>query len=251
MNDLIQTIINPKLENIKSALFIQPHPDDNEIGAGGTMTKLVKMGIPVYGLTVTEGRGGSDIYAPKELAKIRMVEADNAMKVTGAKNLGCLGYHDNNPIVHEKLVKDLVKIIREVKPDAIFTVDDQLENEMHPVHLAVGKAVREAFFRSGQAYYPFEDERVHEDKFACRYIGFYFTEKENMIVDITEEYPQKRQAILCHESQVSEELMKTYDGLFTLLSSDHPGRMVERLRLLHSMQTHCFTIPSFLKEKMK
>ena len=251
MNELLKAIAYPTIDDIKSALFIQPHPDDNEIGAGGTMIKLVQKGIPVYGLTVTEGRGGSNIYTPEELAEIRKVEADESMKITGVKNLGCLGYHDNNPIVHKKLVEDLVKVIREIKPDAIFTVDDKLENELHPVHLAVGKAVREAFFRSGQAYYPFEDGIKHEDSHTCRIIGFYFTEDENTIIDITDVYPQKRQAILAHKSQVNEKLMTMYDGLFTLLSSDHPNKMVERLKLLYEIHTHCFTIPNFLKDKMK
>ena len=250
MDQLLKAIQYPTINDIKSALFIQPHPDDNEIGAGGTMIKLVQKGIPVYGLTVTEGRGGSNLYSPEELAKIRMIEADESMKITRVKNLGCLGYHDGNPIVHKKLVEDLVKIIREVKPDAIFSVDDKLENELHPVHLEVGKAVREAFFRSGQAYYPFEDGIKH-DTHQCRIIGFYFTEDENNIVDITDEYPQKRKAILAHKSQVNEQLMAMYDGLFTMLSADYPGKMVERIKLLYEIHTHCFTVPKFLKDKLK
>lgn len=248
---MLNAIRYPNLDDIRSALFIQPHPDDNEIGAGGTMIKLVQKGIAVYGLTVTEGRGGSDIYSPEELGKIRMMEADEAMKITGVKNLGCLGYHDNNPIVHKQLVEDLVKIIREVKPDAIFTVDEQLKNEMHPVHLEVGKAVKEAFFRSNQAYYPFEDGIKHENRHQCRIIGFYFTEDENNIIDITEEYPLKRQAILAHKTQVNEKLMSMYDGLFTMLSADHPGKMVERIKLLFEIHTHCFTVPQFLKNHLK
>ena len=251
MDELLKAIAYPTLDDIRSALFIQPHPDDNEIGAGGTMIKLVQKGIPVYGLTVTEGRGGSNIYAPEELAKIRKIEADEAMKITGVKNLGCLGYHDGNPIIHEKLVEDLVKVIREIKPDAIISVDDKLENELHPVHLEVGKAVREAFFRAGQAYYPFKDGIKHEDKHQCRIIGFYFTEDENTIVDITDVYPQKRKAILAHQSQVNEKLMSMYDGLFTMLSADHPNKMVERLKLLYEIHTHCFTVPKFLKDKLK
>lgn len=249
MDNMLKAIQYPTLDDIQSVLFIQPHPDDNEIGAGGTMIRLVKKGIPVYGLTVTEGRGGSNVYAPSELAKIRQREADEAMKITGAINLGCLGYHDQNPIVHEKLVKDLVKIIREVKPDAIISVDDKLENELHPVHLAVGKAVKEAFFRSGQAFYPFEDGYKHEDVHKCRIIGFYFTEDDNTIVDISDVYDQKRKAILVHKSQVDEQLMSMYDGLFKLISADHPGKIVERLKLLYDIHTHCFTVPAFLKDK--
>ena len=43
----LSSIAYPKLEDIQSALFIQPHPDDNEIGAGGTMAYLTHRGIPV------------------------------------------------------------------------------------------------------------------------------------------------------------------------------------------------------------
>ena len=43
----------PKLETVRRALFIQPHPDDNEIGAGGTMAYLLSRGAEVFGLTVT------------------------------------------------------------------------------------------------------------------------------------------------------------------------------------------------------
>ena len=157
----LSSIAYPKLEDIQSALFIQPHPDDNEIGAGGTMAYLTHQGIPVYGLTVTEGRGGSKTIEPEELGKIRKIEAQNAMDVLGVVNLGCLGYHDNRPIIHETLVKELVRIIREVKPQAIFTVDPQLPDEMHPVHIQVGRAVQEAYMRCGQIYYPFEDHAKH------------------------------------------------------------------------------------------
>jgi len=247
MDEILKSIAYPTLDDIKSALFVQPHPDDNEIAAGGTMIRLVQKGIPVYGLTVTEGRGGSDIYTPEELAQVRMVEADNAMKVTGTINLGNLGYHNNNPIVHEKLVKDLVKVIREVKPDAIFSVDDLLEDEMHPVHLQVGKAVKEAFFRAGQSYYPFEDNCKHEDKHSCRIIGLYFTARHNTVVDITDIYHLKREAILCHKSQIDEQQMSYFDAM-AMLSAKQPGQMAERLRLLYSIHTHGFTLNDLLKE---
>lgn len=248
---MLELVRYPKIEDIHSALFIQPHPDDNEIGAGGTMAKLTQMGIPVYGLTVTEGRGGSNIYSPKELSEIRKVEADNAMKTTGTINLGCLGYHDSNPIIHEKLVKEIVEVIRNVKPDAIFTVDAQLKNEMHPVHLQVGKAVEEAFMRSGQAFYPFDEDCKHENAFSAKIIGFYFTDDDNTVVDITDVYEIKKKAILAHKSQVDEATMALYDQLFQAISADQNGKIVERLKLLNSIHTHCFAIPSFLKEQIK
>lgn len=247
----MEIIKYPQLEDIQSALFIQPHPDDNEIGAGGTMATLVKKGIPVYGLTVTEGRGGSNVYTPEKLAEIRKIEAANAMDTLGVVNLGCLGYHDNNPIIHEELVKKIVEVIRTVKPNAIFTVDAHLPNEMHPVHLQVGKAVEEAFMRSGQAFYPFEDHCKHDNAHNVEIIGFYFTEDENTIVDITDVYDLKKTAILAHSSQVDETTIDLYDQLFKMTSSNYEGRIIERLKLLYSFHTHCFAMPSFIKSKLK
>lgn len=241
----------PQIKDIHCALFIQPHPDDNEIGAGGTMAVLVQKGIPVYGLTVTEGRGGSQIYAPEELAEIRKKEAAEAMKTLGVINLGCLGYHDSNPIIHEKLVEEIVTIIRQIRPDAIFTVDAHLPNEMHPVHLQVGKAVEEAFMRAGQTYYPFHENKRHEDAYAPAIIGFYFTQDENTIVDVTEVYELKKQAIMAHQSQIDQATMQLYDQIFQAVSLDHPGKIVERLKLLKSIHTHCFFLPEFLKKQIK
>lgn len=251
MADITTLIRYPVFEDIRSALFIQPHPDDNEIGAGGTIAKLVKKGIPVYGLTVTEGRGGSQIYSPEKLAEMRKIEAANAMDILGIVNLGCLGYHDNHPIVHDELVKKLVSIIRTVQPNAILTVDAHLKNEIHPVHLAVGKAVEEAFMRCGQAYYPFEDHCLHDNFHQVDILGFYFTDDENTIVDITDVYEIKKRAIMAHATQVDEKTMAMYDALFHLSSEDHSPAIVERLKLLSSVHTHCFALPEFLRAKLK
>ena len=238
----------PKIEEIKVALFIQPHPDDNEIGAGGTMAYLVKKGVKVYGLTVTQGRGGSDdpSITPEMLGAIRQREADQAMKITGTINLGDLGYHDQNPITHDKLVKDFVSVIREVKPDAIFTVDPDLPNEMHPTHIQVGKALCEAFMRCGQVYYPFDEHCVHEVH-KVKTIGFYFTSDDNTIVDISDVYSIKREAILAHQSQMDEESVSFFDELFKLYATNTPYQYAERLKLLSALHTHCFAIPNSFK----
>lgn len=247
----LTSIAYPKLDEIESALFIQPHPDDNEIGAGGTIAYLTQKGIPVYGLTVTEGRGGSQTIEPEELGKIRKIEAQNAMDVLGVVNLGCLGYHDSRPIVHETLVREIVGVIREVKPQAIFTVDPQLPNEMHPVHIQVGCAVQEAFMRSGQIYYPFEDNCKHLDAYSPKIIGFYFTEDDNTILDIGQYFELKCEAIMKHETQVDQATMDTFKAYFHLLAEGTGFEYVERLKLLSSVHTHCFALPAHIKQLLK
>lgn len=247
----LSSIAYPKLDEIKSALFIQPHPDDNEIGAGGTMAYLTHKGIPVYGLTVTEGRGGSQTIEPEELGKIRKIEAQNAMDVLGVVNLGCLGYHDSRPIIHETLVHEIVNVIREVKPNAIFTVDPQLPDEMHPVHIQVGRAVQEAFMRSGQIYYPFEDNCKHPDAYSPQIIGFYFTADDNTVLDISTYFELKCEAILKHKTQVDQETLNSFKVFFGLLAEGTDYDYVERLKLLSSVHTHCFAVPDHIKRLLK
>ncbi len=238
-------IAYPKITDIQSALFIQPHPDDNEIGAGGTMAWLVRNKIPVYGLTVTLGAGGSKTIPPSQLAAMRKIEAGNAMNILGVINLGDLGYQTLNYSTHDDLVGDLVKVIRKIRPQAIFTADPALQDEMHPVHLHCGKAVNEAFMRSPEAWYPFSDDKLHEDAWAPEIIGYYFTDRANTAVDIADVYELKMKAIRAHKTQVDEATMAMYDKLFKLQSG--AGPVVERLRLLNRIHAHCFAIPDFLK----
>jgi len=238
----------PTLDTIKTALFIQPHPDDNEIGAGGTMTLLNKRGVKVYGLTVSLGKGGSDTIAPDELAEIRKVEAKEAMDVTGAIDLGNLGYYEIDETTHYSLVNDLVKVIRDIKPDAIFSVDPNLENETHPMHILVGNAFKEAFHRSGAKYYP-NAKTPDSEAFTPKILGFYFTDSDNTIVDISETYELKLEAMAKHKSQLSKEYIAMLDQYFAFIASDTLYHRVERFKLLSAVHTHCFAIPKSLKQK--
>ena len=76
----------PKLEHIKKALFIQPHPDDNQIGAGGTIAYLVSKGIEVYELTVLDDRY-TDLSFSGEGYTVRQKEALEAQEKLGMKKL--------------------------------------------------------------------------------------------------------------------------------------------------------------------
>lgn len=63
----------PNPFHMKRALFIQPHHDDNEFGAGATIAKLASEGVDVHYLTVTDGGSGSNdkSLSTKKLIEIR------------------------------------------------------------------------------------------------------------------------------------------------------------------------------------
>ena len=80
----------------ENVLIFSPHPDDSELGCGGTVSKWASMGSEVNYVICTNGDKGSndpDIDSVN-LACLRSDETKNACKVLGVKNLIELGYED-------------------------------------------------------------------------------------------------------------------------------------------------------------
>lgn len=246
--EMLIALAYPKLDTIQRALFIQPHPDDNEIGAGGTMAYLRAKGVEVFAVTVTKGDGGSAIHAPEILAEIRVKEAKKAAEILDVHYLGNLGYSNLNPGTEDEICADIVAVIRKCKPDAIFSVDPDLPNETHPVHIRVGNAVKQAFMRAGQSFYPFTENIEQIDAFSPKILGQYFTEDETEIVDISAYYALKLSAIAAHSSQVDADFLALLDNYYALISEGTGFEKVERLKLLGKVHTHCFAVPKEIKE---
>ena len=75
-----ELIPRPDLLAARRVLAVQPHPDDNEIGAGATLARLADLGAQIRYVTVTDGRMGTadPNTPPDELAARRDIEADRA-----------------------------------------------------------------------------------------------------------------------------------------------------------------------------
>ena len=81
----------PKLEGFSRYLFIGPHPDDIEIGAGATVSKLVSLGKGVSFLICLDGRYGltnaPEGTTPKDLIEIRKKEALESAAMLGVDDV--------------------------------------------------------------------------------------------------------------------------------------------------------------------
>src|SRR5690554_1580251 len=137
--DIKDFIPIPKLEECKSILCIQPHPDDNEIGAGATIASLASKGCRVVYLTVTNGNMGSmnPDETPAEIAEKRRKETMDAANLLGVAECIFLDYDDGSFTDAKKLCRDIAAVIRKVRPDIVMTVDPYLPYEFHPDHLSV------------------------------------------------------------------------------------------------------------------
>ncbi len=236
----------PTLEGIERALFIQPHPDDNQIGAGGIMAALAADGVEVYELTVCDDRFADPQYIGKEnsVRTIRQRETLAAQKTLGARDAGFLGFADKTLATVDEIADAIVPVIRRIRPQVVFTVDPALENECHSDHLKVGQAVKKSIMDAPFGFYPsFIDGHLHEDVWQVSILGLYFTDRPNTTIDISEVYAKKQEAILCHRSQMSEELLMLLKVQDQVIAQRCGCPAAERVKLLSAHQLHCFPFP--------
>lgn len=181
-------------------LGIGCHPDDLEIGCGGTLAKYAKQGHNVFMCHIANGCYGHMIIMPDELIKIREKEAISAAKVLGAEaitiNVNDFGVESGNKDIEKKLVE----VVRFTKPDIIIShnPDDYMRDHMEASKLAFDASfvcTVPHFETLSKAFAEFPPV-FYMDTLAG--IGFIPTE----YVDISEEIECKLEAIACHESQV-------------------------------------------------
>ncbi len=236
----------PKLEGIGRALFIQPHPDDDQIGAGGIMAALVADGTQVYELTVCDDRYANPAYIGTENDCLteRQSEALAAQQVLGVQNAGFLGFADKTHATIDEISDAILPVIRAIRPHAVFTVDPALENESHSDHIKVGQAVKKCIMDAPYGFYPsFVDGGLRSDVWQVSILGLYFTDKPNTTIDIGPFHDLKMEAIKCHRSQMSEALLTMLHIQDVLLAQRSGFAAAETVKLLATHQLHCFTFP--------
>ncbi|MHC4293871.1 MAG: PIG-L family deacetylase, partial [Planctomycetota bacterium] len=150
----------------KTLVFFGAHPDDESFGIGSTLAQYAATGVKTYYICSTGGEVGT--VDPKHLNGydtikiLRSVELECAGRVLGLTGISYLGYRDSGmrgsddnkhpdslvmaPI--EKVALQMVRIIREIKPDVVIThnVDGGYG---HPDHIATHNATVKAFYAAG------------------------------------------------------------------------------------------------------
>lgn len=236
----------PDITKAKRVLFVQPHPDDNQIGAGGTIAYLISLGVEVYELTVTDDRFAEPEYIGKEndVQTLRQKEALAAQKKLGMKNAGFLGFADKTDASEREISLKIVEVIRKVKPDYVITADPNLATECHSDHIKIGNAVKFAAMDALCNFYPdFVDGKLREDTWRVKGVGFYYTDKPNTLIDITDFEDIKMDSIKCHVSQAEPALLAAIMLQQKLFAEGTEFKSAEPLRMLSALQMHCFNLP--------
>jgi len=240
----IQELLSPPdYTKFKRILCVQPHPDDNEIGMGGTIAVLANMGCEIHYLNVTNGdMGNKDPDAtPAQTATTRRKETELAGKHLGAKHFHYLDHGDGTLSSVHSLSLEIASIIRSVAPNAVFCPDPWLQYETHLDHIVTGKATANAFRMSGAATI---GDEAKTPPCLVPAIGYYFTASPNTVVDISTVFDKKFEAIALHDSQMTPETLAMYHVYFTMkaqeLAAGKNFALGEGIKLLSPLHSHCF-----------
>ncbi len=134
----------------RNILIVSAHPDDMDIGMGGTVAKLVAERAEITSLIVTDGGRASNPFGWTEqrMAEVRRDEALRAAEVLGVKDVIFCDQPDAADEVDVKAVRQkLVEVMTRLKPTEVYTLHDELDR--HPGHRQAGRLVRESVSESG------------------------------------------------------------------------------------------------------
>ena len=130
------------ITNFKKVLVLAPHTDDGELGAGGTIAKLVKAGVDVYYAAFSTAEQSVPDGFPKDILK---TEVKNATQKLGIKpeNLFIYNYEVRKlNYKRQEILEDLVKLRGSVNPDLILLPS---LNDIHQDHTTVAQEGLRAF----------------------------------------------------------------------------------------------------------
>jgi bacillithiol biosynthesis deacetylase BshB1 len=172
-------------------LVFGPHPDDIEIGLGGTVARHTASGHSVGLCDLTRGELSSN-GTPAQ----RQLEAAAAARVLGAAWRENLGWPDGGIEPQPALIRSAVDIIRRHRPRSIAI---PYWDDRHPDHVAASHVLRTAVFRSGLRRYATDD-----DPWRPEWLCYYFINDSaapSFVVDVSDHYERKRKSLACYGSQ--------------------------------------------------
>ena len=173
---------------------MSPHPDDAELGVGGTIIKLKQEGHHVYMIDLTSGEptplGNKQKRRKETLSATKILGIDKRINL-GLKNRYLFDTKEARLLVAEK--------IRQFKPDAIFC---PYPEDTHPDHVAATKIVEAARF-----YAKYTKTKLKAKPHYAPFIFYFFcthlriVPAASVFIYISNQFKDKMKAIKCYRSQ--------------------------------------------------
>ena len=198
------------MERPERALVVTPHPDDAEIGCGGTMAAWIAQGTQVFYVLCTNGNKGTDDpdMTSERLAEIREREQAEAAEALGISEVVYLRYPDGALEDTAEFRGKLVHAIRKFRPDVVLATDPHRRSfYLHRDHRMCGMVTMDAVFpyARDRLHYP---EHITEEGLDTHKVGdvlFWGAEDPDTFIDITDTIELKIESLEKHASQVSSD----------------------------------------------
>ncbi|WP_147678533.1 bacillithiol biosynthesis deacetylase BshB1 [Algibacter pacificus] len=172
------------------------HPDDVELGCGGTIAKEIENGKKVGIIDLTQGELGT-----RGTAITRFEEASNAAKILGISIRENLGFADGFFVNNKEHQLEVIKMIRKYKPEIVLcnAFDDR-----HIDHGKGSKLVSDACFLSGLIKIETVDNGAQQTAWRPKQVYHYIQWKSlepDFVVDISSVIEKKQEAVLAYKTQ--------------------------------------------------
>ncbi|MCX7389989.1 MAG: bacillithiol biosynthesis deacetylase BshB1 [Pirellulales bacterium] len=176
------------------ALVIAPHPDDAEIGMGGTIALMQSQSLKVGVLDLTDGEP-----TPRGSREIRALETAAATKVLELGWRENLGLPNRTLRATLKARASLASVIRRTRPRILFA---PYWIDAHPDHVAATRLVEAARFWAKLTKCDLPGEPWHPQRiFYYWSIHLKLVRQPAFVIDISKHWDTKRHSIECYESQ--------------------------------------------------
>jgi bacillithiol biosynthesis deacetylase BshB1 len=194
-------------------LAIAAHPDDAELGCGGSLLLAVRKGLSVAIADLSAGEMSS-----RGTVASRQAESSNAARILGLKERRNLGLPDSKIGENSSHSRPaLIQLIRETRPRIVLA---PYWEDRHPDHEATGHLVKEACFFSGVAKVgvgePYRPTRLF-------YYMLSYPFKPAFVLDITDVWERKMEAIKAYQTQ----FQSSEDGIQTAISEPGFLKLIE------------------------
>lgn len=189
-------------------LAIGAHPDDVELGIGGTIHKLTQRGASVAMVDLTQGE-----MSTRGTIEERAEESVAAGRILGVSLRENARLPDGALASTTDLQRKVIPFIRKFRPKVLMA---PMRGDRHPDHVAAHHLVRDANYFSGLKKIDTGQEPYRAP--IVQYYRPYFEDSEapQVVIDISENFEAKLKAIEAHTSQFFN---PEYEGASTFISS--------------------------------
>lgn len=219
------------------------HPDDVELGCGGTLAKEISLGKKVGVVDLTHGELGT-----RGSAEIRDMEAKASAEILGLEARENLGFRDGFFVNDEKHQLEVIKMIRKYRPEIVLcnAIDDR-----HIDHGKGSKLVSDACFLSGlrriETTLDGESQEPWRPKLVYHYIQWKNIEPD-FVVDVTGFIDVKMKAVMAYSSQFYDP--KSNEPITPITSKNFLDSIIYRSqdlgRLINVENAEGFTVERYL-----